>query len=118
MKSDEILKNRFIVQFKVQESTSRRKAMIRFLSVLCSIRFSSDLCWTSIAACLAAKVHPPRRFAPPLQGWDSDQERLKVKTQRRVWVVKDRLKRFGCGEKEQDARVPLCENCVLIYSSH
>jgi hypothetical protein len=30
-------------------SASHRKAMIRFLSVLRSFRFSRDLCWTSFA---------------------------------------------------------------------
>jgi hypothetical protein len=56
-------------------SASHRKAMIRF---------SSDLCWTSFTACLAAKVHPPRRSAPPLQGWDSDQELLSTHRNRQV----------------------------------
>jgi len=48
-------------------------------------RFASALpLGIRFAACLAAKVHPPRRSAPPLQGWDSDQELLSTHRNRQV----------------------------------
>jgi|GEM_PF-4991450 len=51
------------------------------------------ICTPLFAACPAATDHPPRRFAPPLQGWDSDQERFEVQVK----------------QDKQDTRVPLCE---------
>jgi len=47
-----------------------------------------------------------------------DQVRVKLKIQVRVWVVKDRLKRFGYGEKEQDTRVPLCEKMIDLRMAY
>ena len=43
---------------------------------------------------------------------------VKCEDQVRVWVVKDRLKRFGYGEKEQDTRVPLGEKMIDLRMAY